>query len=322
MTPLFLLSLPRSGSTLLQRILATHRDVATTAEPWLLLPIYYSLRRDGHYSEYYSDTAADAIRDFCDELPDGIVDFRREVADMASRLYRKAAKREVRYFLDKTPRYHLIADELLDTFSDAKFLILWRHPLAIAASMIESYAKGQWNLWHFYVDLYKGMDQLIRLYQEQPDRFHVIGYEQLLSDPERICRELFSYLDLDFDPLQLEHFNGVKFNGRMGDHTGVKTYTSISTQSLNRWKQSFCNPIRKRWGGRYLQWIGEERLRLMGYELEELKRDLASAPSTSRYLLTDTLRMSYGVADGLFDIGLARRKIRLHHKQQHLYIVS
>jgi hypothetical protein len=49
-TPLFLLSLPRSGSTLAQRILAAHGGIATTSEPWILLPYLYvrtSYRRVG-----------------------------------------------------------------------------------------------------------------------------------------------------------------------------------------------------------------------------------------------------------------------------------
>src|SRR5919107_2181016 len=41
-TPLFLLSLPRSGSTLAQRILAAHGGIATTSEPWILLPYLYA----------------------------------------------------------------------------------------------------------------------------------------------------------------------------------------------------------------------------------------------------------------------------------------
>ena len=37
-SPIFLFSLPRSGSTLLQRVLMSHKDIASVAEPWLMLP--------------------------------------------------------------------------------------------------------------------------------------------------------------------------------------------------------------------------------------------------------------------------------------------
>jgi hypothetical protein len=41
-TPIFLLLLPCSGSTLAQRILAAHEGIATTSEPWILLPYLYA----------------------------------------------------------------------------------------------------------------------------------------------------------------------------------------------------------------------------------------------------------------------------------------
>ena len=50
--PVFLFSLPRSGSTLVQRLIAGHPQVATTSEPWILLPLLYTVRRPGAYTEY------------------------------------------------------------------------------------------------------------------------------------------------------------------------------------------------------------------------------------------------------------------------------
>ncbi|MBT8101022.1 MAG: sulfotransferase, partial [Gammaproteobacteria bacterium] len=51
--PVFLLSLPRSGSTLLQRMLMTHPAISSVPEPWLLLPIFYPRRTSGHSAEYW-----------------------------------------------------------------------------------------------------------------------------------------------------------------------------------------------------------------------------------------------------------------------------
>jgi len=50
-TPIFIFSLPRSGSTLMERILATHPAVGTASEPWILLPFLYTRIRDGVYAE-------------------------------------------------------------------------------------------------------------------------------------------------------------------------------------------------------------------------------------------------------------------------------
>src|SRR5688500_15750036 len=63
-TPLFLLSLPRSGSTLAQRILAAHEAIATASEPWILLPYLYTLRERGAYAEYNHRVLVRAVEDF------------------------------------------------------------------------------------------------------------------------------------------------------------------------------------------------------------------------------------------------------------------
>ena len=42
--PIFIFSITRSGSTLLQRVIAAHEGVATVSEPWVLLPYLYTLR--------------------------------------------------------------------------------------------------------------------------------------------------------------------------------------------------------------------------------------------------------------------------------------
>jgi len=90
-TPIFLLSLPRSGSTFLQRLLATHPAIATASEPWILLPQLYTLRDQGAYSEYGHYLMASAVQDFARDLPGGVDSLRAEMRDYVLRLYGKAA---------------------------------------------------------------------------------------------------------------------------------------------------------------------------------------------------------------------------------------
>ncbi|MGH3139020.1 MAG: sulfotransferase, partial [Gaiellales bacterium] len=85
--PVFVFSLPRSGSTLLQRMVATHPEIATASEPWILLPQLYALRETGIVAEYGHRTAARAIADFGDSLPGGRDDYLDEVRRSALALY-------------------------------------------------------------------------------------------------------------------------------------------------------------------------------------------------------------------------------------------
>ena len=130
----FILSLPRSGSTLLQRIIAAHTRVASATEPWLLLPLFYSLRSQGQYAEYGQGPAAKGLTHFVEELPGGRSAYLAEVSRFARGLYGRTRSDGETYFLDKTPRYGLIVDELREAFPGARFIFLWRQPLAIIAS--------------------------------------------------------------------------------------------------------------------------------------------------------------------------------------------
>lgn len=290
--PIFLLSLPRSGSTLLQRVLASQPDIATTSEPWLLLPLLYSFRDEGVEAEYEHHNLAHAMEDFCLQLPNGKNDCLVEMRELVLNLYKKIDGEAV-YFLDKTPRYHLIADELIEMFPKCKIILLWRNPLAVAASMMETWAKGKWNLYSFRVDLYKGLDNLVNVYEKNPERILAVKFEDFVSDSEYYSKKIFEYLELPVNESASEQFSKINLKGRMGDPTGVKQYKSINDESLNKWKKTLANPVRKMWARRYLKWLGDKRLAVMGYSKDELMSELSIEPSTIKNIVSDVLRILY-----------------------------
>ena len=105
---LFLFSLPRSGSTVLQRLLAAHTKISTVSEPWLLLPFSYALKSNGLFSEYDHGTCYKAISDFVQHLPNKEYDYNQALSDFVYTLYKKTGDPEASYFLDKTPQLSLI----------------------------------------------------------------------------------------------------------------------------------------------------------------------------------------------------------------------
>ena len=126
---IFLISLPRSGSTLLQRILGGHPDIATLAEPWVMLHPLYALKRAGIETEYDAVLAREALDDFLGQIDGGETAYVEGVRRFAGDLYARALARQgKRLFLDKTPRYYRIIPELRQVFPRAKFIILLRNP--------------------------------------------------------------------------------------------------------------------------------------------------------------------------------------------------
>ena len=310
--PLFLFSLPRTGSTLAQRILASHAAVTTASEPWILLPYLYTLRERGSYAEYGHSTMVAAVQDFCQELPQGADDYLSEMRHFILRLYAKAAQPDATYFLDKTPRYHLIVEDVIRLFPEGKFIFLWRNPLAIVASIMETWAHGNWNLYAFEVDLFQGLSNLAAAYRRHAGEACAVRYEDLVANPESEWQRVFAYLDLPFDSDLLSKFTEVRLNGRMGDHTGTMMYQRVSEDPLDKWRQTLVNPLRRSWCRRYLRWIGQQRLELMGYDLDQLLHDLDSTPSSTRFLASDLLRNAYGLVQGALKSRVMKRTPPAH----------
>lgn len=274
-------------------MLAADSQIASVAEPWVLLPFVYTLREQGISAEYSHQLANLALKDFIRELPNGKQDYLSAIGSAVNELYQKATKdNDARYFLDKTPRYALIADEIIDIFPDGKFIILWRNPLAIIASIIETWGDGKWNLSIYKVDLFDGLANLIDSYQAHSKKVLAIQYESFLQSPEMELSRIAEYLELKLEPDLLKSFYQVKFRGIMGDPTGVKNYREVDTAPLEKWKATINNPLRKMWCRRYLRWLGEERLKIMGYDLNELLHELDSTGMSLRNVFSDGIAMA------------------------------
>ena len=322
MTPVYLLSLPRSGSTLVQRVLADHEEISTVSEPWVLLPFLYTLKRRGIYTEYSHELLLTALEDFWHRLPRGQDDYLSELRAFILRLYDKASSKPSRYFLDKTPRYHLIIEEISRIFPDAKFIFLWRNPLAIVASIIETWGSGCWNVYKYKVDLFDGIENLVSAFEKQTERAFAIRYEDLVTGDDAIWRKLFESLDLAFQGRSLRSFEKATLDGRMGDPPGLAGTGKISVTPIEKWKQVLGNPVRKVWCRRYLRWIGKDRLAMMGYDLDNLIEELELIPLSSRSAISDASRMLLGVGFSFAEPYVIRDKLSLIRDWHQIHVHS
>lgn len=272
--PIFLLSPPRAGSTLVQRVLGAHSEIATVSEPWLLLPLLAPLHPGLPASGVRDPLVARALEDFCGELPQGRDDYRAAVRDLTLRLYARAAGRTSGFFLDKTPVYHLVVDEIARTFPEARLVFLWRHPLSIVASAAELWDGGRWEVNRYVLALFQSIADLAPAYSRHRERALAVRYEDLVGGGTSAWQRLMSGLGLELEPGQLERFGEVELNGRMGDPLAAEPGSVLSAESIDRWREVVANPVRKAWCARYLRWIGAERLAAMGYDLGRLLGEL------------------------------------------------
>jgi len=293
--PIFLFSLPRSGSTLLQRLLMSHTEVVSTAEPWLLLPLVYSFRQEGTLSVYSHSHSYIALEDFIGNLSEQNAKLHESLQTFSLSLYSDYCKNGEKYFLDKTPRYYQIIDEISQIFPDAKFIFLFRNPIQIFTSIILALGeRGLGNSYVSYYDLHEGPGLLVKGYKKLKDRSYAVQYEQLISAPEFYLKEMMEYLELDYTQEMLKDFSAQNIEGRMGDKSGVKDYSSISTEPLEKWKDVINNPVRKWYVKKYIKQIDTQVLSDQGYDKFALIKEIDGL-KTGRYFdsIRDLIELLY-----------------------------
>lgn len=318
--PVFIISLPRSGSTLLQRIIATNPRVSTVSESWLLLPLLSMHTSRELYSEYGQRLAKIAINEFTETLPDGINDFRDSLSSFVLELYRKSADSSSVYFIEKTPRNVLVIEELFSTFPDAKYIYLWRNPVSILSSMLESFSEGKWRLYSNYVDLYKGYELMFESFNKNKDKVLSINYEELVNDQEKIVSQLEKYLSIEISPY-LDDLSNIPLYGSMGDKVNPGEDSVISKNSINKWRYSICNQYRKEWAKKYIKWVGEDRLSRTGYDYKIILEELISIRPGVENLLSDLLRAGFGYFRRILIFDIIKRQLNKRQGMSRRYIL-
>lgn len=314
----FLISLPRSGSTLLQKMLAVSPQVCTVAEPWLMLPLAAMTERSMLAAEYWHETCHQALADLAAELPGGRDEFDALTADFARRVYGRIAEgRQADLFLDKTPRYYMIVPFLARAFPDARFVFLFRDPVEVLSSILRTWHKDRFGptLLGNYVDIARGPRDMVEGFRLLGDRALGVQYSRLVSNPETVLREVCAFLDLGFQDEMVTNYRDVTFSGRMGDPTGVREYGGVSTDSLAKWKRFIRNPVRKRYVRRYLRDMGPEVLSAFGLDMHEVLREVSTVPTSLKGSVSDWVglrRLRRALRDNLRRLG--PRGIRRYRK--------
>jgi len=273
---IFIISQPRSGSTLLQRVLSGHPDIQTSAETWLMLHPLYVHRTQNIESEYNSKWASIAVSEFIDYYTDG-----PEVYDTALRLwaqtiYGNALKKgNKKLFLDKTPRYYFIVPDLYRLFPKAKFIFLLRNPMAVLASEINTYIKGNWPFMSkLAVDLIDAPDLILEGIELLGSDAIVVHYEKFASDPEENIKKLCKRLDLKFYPSMLDYSKTDAPKGRLNDHAGIHQHTNVSNVSIEKWKKMAVSPEERYFAISYLESLGKNTIEKYGYSYDDIKKTL------------------------------------------------
>ncbi len=202
--PIFVVGMPRSGSTLLEQILASHPLVEGTMELPTLPAIVLDLAGRREQAEFrYLDSVAALSRDELRALG------ARYLA--GARAYRKT---DAPYFIDKMPNNCLHAGLIQLILPNAKIIDARRHPLGCCFSGFkQQFARGQnfsygltdiGRYYHDYVQLMAHFDAV------RPGKVHRVYYEQMIENTEVEVRRLLEYCGLPFEESCLRFYENTR----------------------------------------------------------------------------------------------------------------
>lgn len=262
----FIISLPRSGSTLLQRLLDSHQNVSTLGEISLLLRFLGDQGEVFRFADYRECNLEIAKSDIRKVWPEFDKIYLEHIRLLMQNIYSKLAGQKS-IFIDKTPSYTLIVEKIYECFPDAKFIVLWRHPLAVAASVSKTYCCNTWYFDNFLVDLTSGIDRMNDFDTPNKERVFSLRYEDLVQSPHEQLEKIGKFLNIEGLPLVLKKILPKTNHGTLGDQIGTFKYKHVSTESLDKWKQQYQTIYRQNWAKKYFDTDRGKWLNDRGYFL-------------------------------------------------------
>jgi hypothetical protein len=269
---IFIISMPRSGSTLLQRVLGGHPSLVFSSEPWIMLNPVYGTRTAGIETEYDAEWANLGISEFLEHYTDGPEVYDDAIRAFANTIYANAiAKDGGQRFIDKTPRYVLIIDDLIRLFPAAKFVFLLRNPLSILSSIVNTQIQDDlWGLENFSEELLRGPESILQGIETLGDKAVVVRYEDFVSAPEKNLEKICAPLNLEYKPGMAEYDNSNDIQGRMQDHTGINKFSRPEKSRAESWRDLLNNAQQTHFAQCYLQNLGRDTLDAFGYSYDDL----------------------------------------------------
>jgi cytochrome c-type biogenesis protein CcmH/NrfG len=227
--PIFILGMPRTGTTLVERIVSSHSVVFGAGE---LQNFGLEVRRaSGSRSAKVLDP--DIIRGALKADPAAVGD-----------AYIKSTRPRTghtAFFTDKTPLNFLLAGFIHRSLPNAKIVCLRRHPLdTILSNFRQLFATG-FSYYNYAYDIedtaryYLLFDRLMGHWDSvMPGRILRVNYDQLVTDQEEQTRRLLEHLGLSFEPACLEFQRNA---APVATASAVQVREAIYRSAAGRWQR-------------------------------------------------------------------------------------
>jgi hypothetical protein len=239
--PIFLVACPRSGTTLLQSLLASHPLVYTLPETKFFLMARpddrYAMIRDvlGIVSQQLRPHLADYLQNSLHRL-DLLSDFPRlplislyiqSFVKVLGKLTLEAGKQ---VWLEKTPEHIFNIPLIQQYLPNARFIHLVRNGDNVVASLYEisrKYPQFWGNSWQVNDCLKRWENCLEIIYSYRQESQHlIVRYENLVMEPVACLQRICSFLQIDFTNLMLENY------GEYADRLALNSSRSVDKKGI------------------------------------------------------------------------------------------
>ena len=225
--PIFIVGMPRSGTSLTEQIVASHPTIFGAGES-LLLHNTYKEAATITESSTYSEQAARLSESQLNRLGET---FLRDLAKLNQQ------KPGTRYIVEKTPTNFVHIGLIFQLFPNAKIIHTSRAPLDTCLSCyFTNFADRQ--EWSFNLinlaRVYQDYSSLMVFWQQRyPGKILNIDYEQLVTDQEKQTRRVLDFVEVDWDPACLDFHQTSR---PVLTASAVQVRQPINAKSLGRWK--------------------------------------------------------------------------------------
>lgn len=245
-TPIFIIGMPRAGSTLIEQILASHSQVEGTMELATLPNLERKIRIAGgrlfekNYPESLPSFNTDELTQFGQSYIDETEMYRTDKA----------------YFIDKLPPNFERVGLIHKIMPEAIIIDARRHPFDCGYSAYKQnfaggheYSYSLDHIGHYYNEYLRMMDHWDSVL---PGKVIHIQYEDMVKDTEATIASLLDQIGLDFETSCLKFYENKR---------AVKTASSeqvrqpINTKGMGRWKaiEEHLEPLKKALGEKTLK---------------------------------------------------------------------
>lgn len=234
---IFVVGLPRSGSTLVEQILSSHSQVDATSELDEITSIARGLSDPGQPEQQQYPLSME-------KLSAG------ETRDLANRYleYVRQYRQQAPYFLDKAPRNFQHIGLIKTLFPNAKIIDIRRNPMASGWSVYKQFFADSFlfsydleTIGNYYADYLELMNHW---HAVLPDQILTVSYEDLVEDLPATTRRMLDYCGLAFEDACLDFHNNRR---AIATPSSEQVRRPVYTDAIDHWKNydAFLSPLKQ-----------------------------------------------------------------------------